>query len=478
MYWSFDNDNLGQDDSGHGYHLTISGDAKNSQSTETPTGTGMSYSPANNQVDAIATLDSSSLSTYSVYSVSYWIKASDQANYYNVIGLNGDWNTFWSHSFTDGNVYIGQDGTTRAAIAGLYDTNKWTHVTYTYDKGSASIYKNGELAGSYTDAQWESRSTWNSFHLGNAGSSDNIYGHVDDVAVWTTALSANATKVLAGKKATPTQVAAMTTPTVNAVANDVISLQSNQDAYAYAVLQDNPMAYWRMNETEGDRFVDATGYGSHMTIQNGVTLGGGKTLLANPCPQFSPQGIAAGISFASAIPEGVVMRDGFTVEFWLNPDTFATNHEWTSGTNGSGTTSEDGWANGFCMHTFGNVGKFYVGQNGESRIIPADYSESMILEEWNHLAYTYDGEIGSLYLNGDLVVSQTLVQGGNWSEIWLKNISGMMSDLAIYGYALSAAQIADHYAKGSSELPEPATWSMLLLGLGGILFLRKKRRVT
>ncbi|MDO4570985.1 MAG: LamG domain-containing protein [Planctomycetia bacterium] len=473
MYWSFDGDSLGQDDTGNGYNLTFTEGKTGTQSDNTPTGTGMSYySRAEDEVVATATLDSLSMPSFSV---SYWINALDPSTHYNVLGANGDWGVFWSHSYTGGLVYIGSTGDTRASVSGLYTEGEWTHITYTYDEGAATVYKNGEQVATHTDAGWESRPAWTIFQLGSAAATDNINGNLDDIAVWTTALSANAAKVLAGSKATPTQLATMTTPTINAVANGVISLSSQQDAYAYAVLQDNPIAYWRLNETEGTQFIDATGYGSNMSIQNGVTLSGGETLNGNSCAKFSAERVQAGVKFTSNIPADAVMSDGYSVEFWLNPDTFVTHHELTSGTDGG--DSPNGWATGFAMHTYrdNGDGKFYVGQSGSARITTSDYDTPMTLDAWNYLVYTFDGEVGSLYLDGEMVATKNLAQGGDWGEIWLRNISGAMSDLAIYDYALTAAQISNHYALGNAQVPEPATWGMLLLGLGGILFMRKKR---
>lgn len=46
-----------------------------------------------------------------------------------------------------------------------------------------------------------------------------------------------------------------------------------QLSYSQAVLADNPVAYWRLNETTGTTAIDASGNEHHGSIEGGVTLG-------------------------------------------------------------------------------------------------------------------------------------------------------------------------------------------------------------
>ncbi len=81
--------------------------------------------------------------------------------------------------------------------------------------------------------------------------------------------------------------------------------------------------------------------------------------------------------------------------------------------------------------------------------------------KWIHLVGTYDGTNWSLFRNGDKVASAAStvgalpVSGGGWSvgstgNGWDEHFTGAIDEVAIYNYALSASQVAQHFTAKSA----------------------------
>jgi hypothetical protein len=94
--------------------------------------------------------------------------------------------------------------------------------------------------------------------------------------------------------------------------------------------------------------------------------------------------------------------------------------------------------------------------------------EEFVVDEWNHIAVTFDNKTATTYLNGEFLQTMTVTGssltldriGGRTSEFF----NGKIDDVRIYDRALSQNEVR-------ALLPEPAT--LLLLGLGAVI-LRKK----
>ncbi|MCX6928741.1 MAG: LamG domain-containing protein, partial [Verrucomicrobia bacterium] len=95
---------------------------------------------------------------------------------------------------------------------------------------------------------------------------------------------------------------------------------------------------------------------------------------------------------------------------------------------------------------------------GASYAIPASDLQA---GAWVHLAGTYDGSKWNLYRNGALVASAAGAVGalpvleGDWAigstgNGWANNYAGGVDEVAIYGKALSAATVANHYNVGKN----------------------------
>lgn len=263
-YWSFDDaKNPLLDVSGNGNHLAFSSaDAYSPWSKTTATGTGFSYSPTNDRISLSSTF-TEPLSMPS-YTVSFWLNPNDLNGHWNCMGANGDWGSFWMHTFAGGNeFYVGQTASVRVNAGAVFPAGTWTNFTYAYKNGVATLYKDGEFLTSYNGGETTNYPAWSTYHLG-IGGAYNVSGNLDNVSIWKTALSANEVKLLGTNRVTASQLSTMSAdakqlltdnptmnaPTANAIANNEIAfdsaLDNHADAYAREVLQDNPIAYWRM----------------------------------------------------------------------------------------------------------------------------------------------------------------------------------------------------------------------------------------
>ncbi|MBR5710944.1 MAG: PEP-CTERM sorting domain-containing protein [Thermoguttaceae bacterium] len=98
--------------------------------------------------------------------------------------------------------------------------------------------------------------------------------------------------------------------------------------------------------------------------------------------------------------------------------------------------------------------------------------------EWLHVTFVNDGNNMLFYLNGELagISNEELIPlptsyigtGKNGSG---DNFVGMMDYMALYNYALSAEQIWAH----AHPTPEPATWALMILGIAGLMYVRKRK---
>jgi hypothetical protein len=117
---------------------------------------------------------------------------------------------------------------------------------------------------------------------------------------------------------------------------------------------------------------------------------------------------------------------------------------------------------------------YYIQFNGESQVtwsirdanhnnLPDDglASDDLNINEWTHVAGTFDGSVMSLYVNGQLVDDSSvspiggLLQDqndlsiGNASDANDRAFIGIIDDVRIYDYELSAAEVA-YVAAGPS----------------------------
>lgn len=95
------------------------------------------------------------------------------------------------------------------------------------------------------------------------------------------------------------------------------------------------------------------------------------------------------------------------------------------------------------------------------------YGGSVSISNWTHIVGTYDGQVGRIYQNGQLVGSVALVLtngavlnntdtplliGGNNDQCCNRILNGLVDEVAIFSRALSSNEVAAMYAAGSAGL--------------------------
>jgi len=435
-YWTFDDPaNVGRDSSGRNIQATVTGATQNAN-VPGPIGAGssLSFNGSSNTASMPGMTG-----PMDPFTVAFWINPASRTNYNQVIGTP-NWNQFNFHTTAAGELYVGVDagsGSSRFTPgqlpANTLELGNWQHFAFTFDKGEASLYKNGVRLAYKTGMNLPQN--WTGFSFGTS-----VNGLVDDVAIWGGAQ---------GPK------------TVNALAKGFIA---PDDGYARTVLNDSPVAYWRLDDAPGSttaRDIAGTNNGAY---SGAVNLGGIRPFLDGRPNAFAD--FAGGSMSASSVTG---LRDNFSVEFWLNPDTLV-NYNQVLGATGS-------WGQ-FLFHSTAS-GAVYVGQggaDGTQRMSPADLPAGTIsLDQWQHFVYTFQDidatwGLAKFYKNGQLLAQRNLQKGSAWTGFNLYGgLDGLLDEVALYDYALGPDQILAHY---QAAVPEPAALALALLGLLGLAIRR------
>lgn len=129
-------------------------------------------------------------SSHSQFTIELWLKPSSIKDWNQQIG--GPWGSFLLHANSDGTMYFGWDTYNRKLTSTILHNGQWTHLAVVVDKNTATLYANGESQGSVTSTSYSGFPAFsNGLLIGYAsGSSNAIYGDIDEVRVWDVARSA------------------------------------------------------------------------------------------------------------------------------------------------------------------------------------------------------------------------------------------------------------------------------------------------
>lgn len=209
--------------------------------------------------------------------------------------------------------------------------------------------------------------------------------------------------------------------------------------YAAAVRRLNPIAYWRFGETRTPTAFDASGHGfdgtyAAVALGRPGAVGDGDT--AVELLDTSGAQIDMGDRF------GFEGNAAFTIEMWVNPSTPSA---LLVGKNDFNATTDlyDGWL------------IYYAETNTELRRATVNIdAPAMAVGEYTHLVATYDGVTAVIYLNAvgtSYVTSEPMphatspfLVGRQAMGEWARYI-GLMDELAIYDFALTPAEVTEHY---------------------------------
>jgi hypothetical protein len=232
-------------------------------------------------------------------------------------------------------------------------------------------------------------------------------------------------------------------------------------SYAQAVTADGPIAYWRLDETNGTVAHDYLGGHDGQYFSASLGQPGYNSLDSDTAVQFgvlasidSYVGNITGIDFSTFLNNAT-----FSVEAWVNGGA-------QSGDDGIISLGYGSGGEQFNLDTGGGSSRFRfsvrdainVSHNASGSIAPNN--------TWQHLVGVCDEPNGAvrLYVNGGVSAS-TAISGGvqmgtspisigsrqaNFSSTYNLNFVGSIDEVAIYPYALTAGQIMNHYIAGAN----------------------------
>jgi hypothetical protein len=227
-------------------------------------------------------------------------------------------------------------------------------------------------------------------------------------------------------------------------------------AYFQVVAADMPLAYYRLDEASGTTAHDVTGHGNDGTYTGGYTLGVPGAIANDADTAASFDGntgyvdVKNAFAFAGKVP--------FTLEAWLKPSIVDTNYRCWMSKNDNAT----GPSEGYLAFVDASISVFSFQRVDSGTKITAQSNTAAVANTWWYVVITYDPMAGSIvYVNAqgstpttndvtlagattDFVIG---AENGGATAWW----AGAIDEVAVYGYALSAAQVANHYTVGTGQ---------------------------
>ncbi len=307
------------------------------------------------------------------------------------------------------------------------DDGNWHYIAYSWDGTTGKIYVDGRQETS--TAQSDSQSPYTAagaigYDLPNVSY---FSGAIDEVAIYSTALSG--TRIAAHYSASGWVLPPMPVFT--------------RSAYASAVLENRPTAYWRLSETSGTAANDASPNGKNATYSGSPTLGAAGPLIGEPSDR------AVTFNGSSQRANGPQLTTPGTIEAWVKLSTNTGTLPVFSNRDSQATQS---------MIFFGTSGgKAFSYVNSRS---PAPLTGTTRIDDgaWHQIAYSWDGSTGKIYVDGQLQTSSTQSDSQprrtatGYVGYDLPNgsyFAGSIDDVALYANALPASELLDHFNTGT-----------------------------
>lgn len=228
----------------------------------------------------------------------------------------------------------------------------------------------------------------------------------------------------------------------------VLTFTAPPAGYATAVMNSHPVSFWRLGEASGATAVDSAGF-NDAAYTGSMTCGvpGAVTTDPNTAVQFT--GGNAPVGYTPVLNPATA----FTVEAWVKP---------TSGGQVqraiAGSQNRNVGRSGYALYQ-GFNGNFWEAHIGDQVTVNMflQGTSPVVAGEWYHVVLTYDANDtaanGRLYVNG---VQEASGSGGflpNNAQPFtiagrqgLGNYLAVLDDLVFYNYALTPAQITNHWS--------------------------------
>ncbi len=229
--------------------------------------------------------------------------------------------------------------------------------------------------------------------------------------------------------------------------------------YRDIILADGPLAYWRLGEAQGPTIVDEVGQHPGAGTATGLTYGVPGLLVGNTAMSFNGSSgsitVAGGWDFLDKAP--------YSFEVWAKLGVSTNDYPRILSKEHNGVPRQ-GYL--FLAGTSPDAGLPFFGSErwlDDQNILATFYHGPISATDWSYVVATFDGKVGTIYLDGALaqtggtgadggiVATGTSFTIGATSGLG-SHFSGSLDELAIYGKALSDAEILNHYKAGIAGL--------------------------
>jgi hypothetical protein len=227
--------------------------------------------------------------------------------------------------------------------------------------------------------------------------------------------------------------------------------------YAQVVLADDPVAYWRLDETGGGTARDFSGHGNDATYIGGVHPGTAGAIANDPDTGATFDGASgyldAGDNFAFAGSQP------FSVEAWVRSVSMQGYGGLFSREDTAGGPPSEGYL-GFVAPANGVYGFQRLDGNNLTSITSMSVASAT---RYDHVVATYDGNVMTLYVNGAAESSETAsfaIAGATHHFVVGAEVggaedffAGALDEVAVYEHVLTANRVQAHYLAGTGQGP-------------------------
>lgn len=407
-HWAFDDEagTTATDHSGNGNHGTLT----NSPTWATGKRAGALAFNGGTAYVSIPTAGASA----SAGTISFWAKSSDAAHsgyLVNTVGTNERIYLGWSNS----SIYMLMgSGANTIATAFNVSTGAWHHVTGTWSGTSGTLYVDGQLVGSGSFTALAS--VLNPMYVGGFAGSQGFNGTIDDVRIYSRALSASEAATLYRAGAT------------KRVVPNNLSLA----------------AHYSLDEGSGTQAGDMSGNGRHASFQGSPSWVAGRGSSAVSTNNTVSDYVDA---------PNVAVGSAWTAMAWFKYPLATAGGSWHTLFRGSG---------GGDHHIIVQRSDMRLGMYANvagSGFRTSGFNMATLSNGWHHIAAVGSGGIQLMYIDG-VLVGQTDTQStsdikaiGNYqggSQNW-----GTFDDVRIYTRALSAAEVASIASSNQTVVNAP-----------------------
>jgi RHS repeat-associated protein len=236
------------------------------------------------------------------------------------------------------------------------------------------------------------------------------------------------------------------------------SLRVAAASYSATIIGDGPSAYYRLDESACCTATDSSGHGRNGTYtSSGVTFGASGALSSDSDTAAAFDGSSGWVS----IPTSDTIAGSFSVEAWVKPSSIG-------GDLGIlGTRGPQDY--GFDMQIYQGKVHGDIGTGSSWLNFNADASLTVQAGAWYHIVYVVAPGVWAIYVNGSSAASGTLPAGTPllWDsnhQLEIANVgnpstpfNGSVDEVAVYPTALTASQVASHFAASGDSAPTAPT---------------------